>query len=75
MFADDTTNLLSNIDFSQLIIDFKNEVKLLIDWCNFNKMDINWSKTYAMIISPVGKFIAPSEINVNGFNVKCVNNF
>ena len=51
MFADDTTLYLPDKDLSILISRFLIKIKPLIEWCIFNRLDINWSKTYFMVIT------------------------
>ncbi len=51
LFADDTTFGDVDKDLSTLINRFVNKLKTLLDWCQFNKLDINWSKTFFMFIT------------------------
>ena len=51
LFADDTTLGDVDKDLSTLINRFVNKLKTLLDWCQFNKLDINWSKTFFMFIT------------------------
>ena len=51
MFADDTTIYKSMNDLLELISFFRLVIKDLITWCNFNRFDINWSKTFIIFIT------------------------
>jgi hypothetical protein len=52
-------------------------MELLVDWCNLNKLDLNWSKNKVMFVSKQRKFklIAPSKIIFNGNILEVVDNF
>ena len=51
MFADDTTLLDAHSQLDIPISRFKKRLEPLIDWCKFNKLDLNWSKTFFMFIT------------------------
>ena len=63
LFADDTTLGDVDKDLSTLINRFVNKLKTLLDWCQFNKLDINWSKTFFMFITNK-RVKLPKEITV-----------
>ncbi len=42
MFADDTSLLDAYEKLEILIIRFKQKLETLVNWCNFNKLDLNW---------------------------------
>ena len=46
MFADDTTLFESEANVNSLMSKFKKQLEPLFEWCNHNKLDINWFKTY-----------------------------
>ena len=76
MFADDTTLYDSHSDLEVLISKFKRDLEPLIIWCKFNKLDLNWSKTYFMLIT--NKHIKkklPSHILVDGNQIEVVESF
>ena len=78
LFADDTT-LYNNYDpktFSiQLAIeDFKKSLGPLLEWCEFNRLDINWDKTHFMFIS-YRKQVFPEFIEVLGNRILVVDEF
>ena len=63
MFADDTTLYDADQDLNILINRFLAKIKPLLDWCFFNKLDLNWSKTYFMFVTN-RRVKLPSEISV-----------
>ena len=76
MFAYDTTLYESGGNLDNLIDQFEKGIEPLIEWCELNKLDINWSKTFFMIITNKHiKSRLPKEININGTPVKIVESF
>jgi hypothetical protein len=51
LFADYTALVDVEKDLNILINRFVEKLKVFLDWCEFNKLDINWSKTCFMYIS------------------------
>ena len=51
MFADDTTMGDSDLDLSKLTSRFIEKLKVFLEWCTFNNLEINWTKTYFMFIT------------------------
>lgn len=51
LFADDTTLYKSHKDFETLLNSFKFDIHTLFEWCELNRIDINFAKTYVMIIT------------------------
>ena len=74
MLADDTTLLDADSQLDILISRFKKRLEPLIDGCKFNKLDLNWSKTFFMFITNKRAKL-PSEIEVDGNLIKTVDNF
>ena len=74
LFADDTTiyNSMKNVD--ELIQSFSMSLLPLIDWCKFNRMDINWTKTFFMFIKNK-RFDYPKKILINHNEVEVVDSF
>ena len=70
LFADDTTLGDADKDLNTLINRFVEKLKVLLEWCEFNKLVINWSKTYFMFVTNK-RVKLPKEINVG---TKTVNN-
>jgi hypothetical protein len=76
MFADDTTLYASHDNLNSLISKFIDELKALTDWCKFNALDINWSKTYFMFITTKRVTgLLPTETKVDEVKVKVVDHF
>ena len=46
LLADDTTLLFSGDDIDSCISSYKNGLEALINWCDHNRLYINWSKTF-----------------------------
>ena len=71
MFADDTTLYDAHEDLDKLISKFKKSLEKLIDWCKFNKLDLNWSKTFFMFVTNK-RVNLPNEIIIDGNVVRVV---
>jgi hypothetical protein len=76
LFADDTTIYTNAETFLKALGDLKSMVKVLLDWCNHKKMEINWLKTKAMIITSIRKNRSdlPVELDLHN-SVEVVNEF
>jgi len=68
LFADDTTLGDSDKDLETLIKRFVGKLKVLLEWCDFNKLDINWSKTFFMFVTNK-RIKLPMEIIVDSKTV------
>ena len=55
LFADDTTLIDTHENMDVLITKFKKKLEVLINWCKYNKLDINWSKTDFMFVTSKSK--------------------
>ena len=51
MFADDTNLVDADEHLETLIRCLKKKLEHLLEWCKFNNLDLNWSKTYLMFIT------------------------
>ena len=74
MFADDTTLVDADEQLETLIRRFKKKLEPLLEWCKFNKLDLNWSKTYFMFITNK-RVKLPTEIEISGNLVQNVSTF
>jgi hypothetical protein len=74
LFADDTTLSDSHTSLDQLISNFKIEFAKVFEWCTYNRLYINWSKTKIMFISKPNKMM-PLTITLNGQQVEVVSEF
>ena len=74
MFADDTTLFESEANFNSLIFKFKKQLEPLFEWYNYNKLDINWSKTYFMFVTNK-RIVLPKEITIRNVSVQVVEDF
>jgi hypothetical protein len=75
MFADDTTIYASGTTIDDATDIFNLHVLKFIAWCEFNRMDINWSKTKVMFISRKVLPKAPKFISINNCQVEVVSTF
>ena len=71
MFADDTTISFSDKDLESVLENFYLSINSLNDWCFYNKIDINWSKTFCMIFSNRTSK-NPEMVNLCGNYIKVV---
>ncbi|CAF0812788.1 unnamed protein product [Brachionus calyciflorus] len=51
LFADDTTIYHCGECLDQLIIEFNELLSPFFRWCEFNRLDIDWSKTKCMVVT------------------------
>jgi hypothetical protein len=70
LFADDTTLGDCDKNLNTLISRFRDRLKALLEWCEFNTLDINWSKTFFMFVTNK-RVKLPTEITISS---KIVNN-
>jgi hypothetical protein len=70
LLADDTSLGDVNKGLNTLINRFVEKLIVFLDWCEINKLDINWSKTYLMFLTNK-RVKLPKEIGVGS---KAVNN-
>ena len=75
LFADDTTIISDGNDLDTVMSRFKNSIQNLLDWCNFNRMDINFKKTYCMFITNK-RIELPTSIDIgNNIMIEVVTKF
>jgi hypothetical protein len=74
LFADDTTFYKAGKDIHQLISTFVKDLEPLLLWCKMNKLDINFKKTYFMIVTR-HRVSLPKSILVNGIEIEVVGKF
>ena len=53
---------------------FNKKIKILLNWCQLSKVDINWDKTYVMFVANK-RIKIPKSIDFDNINVKIVNRF
>ena len=59
LFADDTTIGSFNVNAEEAITKMGKEIENILNWCKFNKFNINWSKTYGMFITNQKSIVIP----------------
>jgi len=74
LFADDTTIYKSGPELNALLTAFQQHIKPLFSWCKFNRLDINWTKTYAMFVTNK-RVLLPKELIIEGIKVQVVSEF
>jgi len=74
LFADDTTFFAAGENLDKLISTFSLTFKLLMEWCQFNRIDLNVDKTYLMVITRK-RIVIPDTIVLNGVSIKVVRQF
>ena len=75
LFADDTTLLKVGNDLNELISSFNYSIKKLLLWCEYNRIDINWSKTKLMFVSNKRNLNLPAQLEIQGNVVEVVSKF
>ena len=74
LFADDTSLLFTGVDLDKTISYFRVRLKQLNEWCKHNRLYINWSKTFIMIVSNK-RILKPDYIEFDGIKIGCVKTF
>jgi hypothetical protein len=77
LFADDTTLWDTGADLERVISNFSKKFSQILEWINFNKLYINWSKTKLMVITKArrSKLSIPVHLEIDGNRVEVVNEF
>ena len=75
LFADDTTLSIIDCNLEKLLLRFKDSISQLTIWCQFNRVDINWQKTEAMLIHNKRNVIEPDFLNIDHVKIKVVESF
>ena len=77
LFADDTTLSVSGEQFFTVYNSFTIGMIQLRDWCKYNKLDINWSKTKLMFVTNKHNALKeiPTKISFCGVIIEVVSNF
>ncbi|CAF0830436.1 unnamed protein product, partial [Brachionus calyciflorus] len=74
LFADDRTLAKSGEKLKEILKDFEQIIEDLNVWCYFNKVDINWNKTYVMIFTKK-KIEIQKKIEIKGASIAVVSEF
>lgn len=75
LFADDTTLSLVDKQLDALLTRFNSSICELTEWCRYNRIDINWLKTEAMIITKKRNVASPQYILIENNKIKIVKSF
>jgi hypothetical protein len=74
LFADDTTLLFHGGTIDSVISSFKFGLKQIIEWYNYNRLFINWSKTFIMFVHNK-RIITPTFLDCEGIHLTAVTKF
>ena len=74
LFADDTVVLKSGVNFNDLVRQIQDDLNILVDWMNYNKLSINANKTKCIVFSG-GKSYDLPRVAVNGSVLQIVKNY
>jgi hypothetical protein len=74
LFADDTTLYKSGSNFDELKTEFFKDLSQFTDWCKYNKLDINWSKTHFMVVTNK-RINKPELLHFDGTDISVVDSF
>ena len=74
LFADDTTIYYSDDDIGNITKKFNTIIIELLAWCTHNRLDINWTKTFLMVVTNK-RIKIPLSFTFNNIEIKCVEEF
>ena len=75
LFADDTTLLIVGNDLKNVLNNLESALNKLINWCNLNRLDINWDKTKIMFITSKRNIVFPMHISIEESTIEVVDKF
>ena len=75
LFADDTTLTQIGCELPELLDSFQTSFKKLLSWCEYNRIDINWTKTKIMFITSKRNVSLPSCIIFEDKSIEVVKKF
>ena len=73
LFADDTSMFSFGRDINILVSEFNEELKVVVDWLNANKLSLDIEKTNFMIFPPKSRLNSNIIIQMAGVNITEVN--
>ena len=74
LFADDTTFILDGTSLDNVKSNLVVLVRLLLDWCQHNRLAVNWTKTFLMLITNQ-RISHPTNIDCDGTQIALVKKF
>ena len=74
LFADDTTNIIAADSLNAAATQLTRVIRKLIEWCTHNRLMVNWSKTFIMLISNK-RVKHPSNFECDGMKIDVVTSF
>ena len=75
LFADDTTLLFSATTVEKCVQQCKTGVARISEWCEYNRLYINWTKTFLMFVSNRRNLEQLKSIDVDGTEILVVQTF
>jgi len=75
LFADDTTLVFASEHLDELISKCKHGIRTLFEWCSYNYLYVNWSKTCAMYITSKRSSHLPKFIKIENLKIEVVHKF
>ena len=73
LFADDTTLVVAQSNQKTLLSMFKKVILQLNEWCKYNRLYINWSKTFNMFITN-RRIVVPDILEIEAAKICTVKN-
>ena len=73
LYADDTVLVSSNKNLTSLEVAITSAITNFNEWCKYNKLSINISKTRMMVFS--NRVTPPVSIKLDGLLIQCVDEF
>ena len=74
LFADDTTLYCSSPELTIVTNKFSKTINQLLEWCSNNRLDVNWTKTFFMVVTNK-RLKIPESFTYNNIEIKCVKEF
>jgi exonuclease III len=74
LFADDTTCLFFGPNVDDVMTKLKAGIALLQEWCKFNRLYVNWAKTFIMFVTNKRVQI-PKSVQIDGHEIMVVDKF
>ena len=68
------TLLFNGLSISNVVTNFKNGLKILIEWCIFNRLFINLSKTFITFITNK-RVVTPVHLDIGDIRLVAVKKF
>ena len=74
LFADDTTLMIPGDSIATLESKLRQSLEHLTSWCDHNRLHVNWTKTFVMVLTNK-RIVIPSSISYKNVNIEVVKQF